>query len=60
MRIVKEEKIYLSQNEADVWLNFHRILEAIERGSENPNTIKLALEIECSLADLWQKIEEVE
>lgn len=60
MRIVKEEKIYISENEADVWHNFHQILEAIERGSENPNTVNLVIGIEYSLSDLWEKIEEVE
>lgn len=60
MRIVKEEKIYLSQNEADVWNNFDIILEGIERGSENPNTTKLINKIQCLLSDLWEVIEEVE
>lgn len=60
MRIVKEEKIYLSQNEADTWNNFNNILDGIERGSENPNTIKLINRIQCLLTDLWEIIEEVE
>lgn len=60
MRIVKEEKIYLSQNEADAWTKFDEILLGIERGSENPNTTKLINRIQCLLVDLWEVIEEVE
>ena len=60
MRIVKEEKIYLSQNEADTWNNFNNILYGIEGGSENPDTIKLINRIQYLLADLWEIIEEVE
>ena len=60
MRIVKVEQIYLSQNEADTWSKFDDILLGIERGSENPDTIKLINRIQCLLADLWEAIEEVE
>lgn len=60
MRIVKCEKIYLSQNEADTWTNFDQILEGLERGSENPNTINLINKIQSLLGDLWEEVEDVE
>ena len=60
MRIVKVEQIYLSQNEAETWGNFDDILCGLERGSENPDTIKLINRIQCLLADLWEIIEEVD
>ena len=60
MRIVKEEKTYLSQNEADTWSKFDDILFGIERGSENPNTTNLINKIQSLLSDLWEIIEEVD
>lgn len=60
MRIVKIEQIYLSQNEADTWSKFDDILLGIERGSENPETIKLINRIQCLLSDLWGEVEEIE
>lgn len=60
MRIVKTEKIFLSQNEADIWSAFDIILEGIERGSENPNTINLIQKIQSCLSDLWEEVEDIE
>ena len=60
MQIVKVEQIYLSQNEANTWNSFCNILNGLERGSENPNTIKLVNQIQLSLADLWERVEEIE
>lgn len=60
MRIVKCEKIFLSQNEADTWTSFDQILEGLERGCENPETIILINKIQSLLSDLWEEIEEVE
>lgn len=60
MRIVKCEKIFLSQNESDIWENFEQILEGLERGSENPNTINLINNIQGLLGDLWEEVEDVE
>lgn len=60
MRIVKCEKIYLSDNEADVWLAFEKILGGLKRGSENPTTKNLVCEIEVLMYELWKKLEEVE
>lgn len=60
MRIVKCEKIFLSQNEADTWLNFERILEGLDRGCENPDTVNLVNKIQSYLDDLYEKVVEVE
>ena len=53
MRIVKCEKIFLSLNEMDTWTNFTQILEALERGSENPDIKELVLETKGCLCALW-------
>lgn len=60
MRIVKCEKIYLSQNEVDTWTSFDKILEGLYRGCENPNTTNLINKIQLLLGDLWEEVEEVE
>ena len=60
MRIEKYEKIFLSQNEADIWTKFEQILEGLEKGCENPNTSSLVALIQDLLNDLWKEIEEVE
>ena len=60
MRIVKCEKIFLSQNEFNTWSNFYQILCGLERGSENPNTKNLVCKIQSLLDDLWEEVEEVE
>lgn len=60
MKIVKEEKIYLSQNEANTWNNFYEILYGIERESANPNTISLINKVQNYLSELWIQVEEVE
>ena len=59
MRIVRTEKIFLSQNEADTWTKFSQILEDLEVGSENVETSSLVDLIQNLLDDLW-KILEVE
>lgn len=60
MRIVKCEKIYLSQNEADTWVNFEQILDGLKRESENPNIVDLVSEILSLSNDLWREVEDVE
>lgn len=45
MRIVKCEKIFLSSNEMEAWLDFIQFLDNLERGCENPNTKNLICEI---------------
>ena len=60
MRIEKYEKIFLSQNEADTWTKFEQILEGLENGCVNPNTLSLVALIQNLLNDLWEEVEEVE
>lgn len=60
MRIVKSEKIYLSQNEADIWVDFVRILDSLERQSENPQILNLTNNIKACLNNLFKKIEGIE
>lgn len=58
MRVVKCEKIYLSQNETVTWANFDRILEGMYRGCENPNTISLICKVQELLNELWEEVED--
>lgn len=60
MRIVKCAKIFLSMEEQGVWNNFDQILEGLERGCENPETVMLVNKIIGLLSDLWEEVEEVE
>ena len=60
MRIVKCEKIFLSQNEFNTWSNFYQILCGLERESENPSTKNLVCKIQSLLDDLWEEVEEVD
>ena len=57
MRIVRSERIVLSQNENDTWIEFGSILSGLVRGTENPNTEKMIVEIQRLLANLWDKTE---
>lgn len=60
MRIVKSEKIFLSQNEYDIWVKFENMLKGLERGCECPDTINLIIKIQSYLCDLWEEVEDVE
>ena len=60
MRIKKREMIYLSQKEADIWNDFDKILEGLERECEYPNTIILINNIQSYLSDLWEEVEGIE
>lgn len=60
MRVVKCEKIFLSQNESDTWTNFENILEGLERECECPDTINLINKIQSYLCDLWEEVEDIE
>ena len=57
MRIVRSERVILSQNENDIWIEFSSILSGLARGIENPNTEKMIIEIQRLLANLWDKTE---
>ena len=60
MRVIKCEKIYLSQNEADTWTKFSQILEGIEKESENPYVLDIISEIVGHMSDLWKEIVDIE
>ena len=55
MRIVKCEKIFLSQNESDIWTEFDKILDGLERGCENPDTKNLINKIQSVTLTSIQK-----
>ena len=57
MRIVRTEKIFLSQNEADTWTKFSQILDGLERESKNPDVSSLTNLIQDLLNDLWENVE---
>ena len=57
MRIVRSERIVLSQNESDIWIKFNNILLGLARGTQNPNTEKAISEIQDLLYELWEEID---
>lgn len=57
MRIVRSERIVLSQNESDIWIKFNNILLGLARGTQNPNTEKTISEIQDLLIELWEEID---
>ena len=60
MRIVKCEKIFLSQNEADTWKKFEQILKGIERESSNSDVLYHIGEMILHMSDLWEEIEDID
>ena len=60
MRIVKCERIFLSQNESDTWTKFEQILEGIERESDSPYILDIISEITGHMSSLWEEIEDIE
>ena len=56
MRIVRTEKIFLSQNEADTWIKFSQILEGLERESKNPDVSSLTNLVEDLMNDLRKNV----
>ena len=57
MRIVRTEKIFLSQNEADTWTKFSQIIDGMERESKNPDVSSLTNLVKDLLNDLWKNVE---
>lgn len=57
MRIVRSERIVLSQNENDIWIKFNNILLGLARGTQNPNTEKTISKIQDLLIELWEEID---
>lgn len=60
MKIVKNEKIFLSQSEMDTLQNCEEILDEIRHECECSSTITLIENIMSYLDDLWEDIEGVE
>lgn len=60
MRIEKREVIFLSQEERDTWDVFDKILEGIEKESNDPNILDTISEIIGHLSDLWESVEDIE
>ena len=60
MRIVKSEKIYFSQKEADIWYEFEEILNGLERECECPDILNTIGKILGHMSDLWEQVEDVE
>lgn len=54
MRIVRSEKVILSQNENSTWIDFDNIFSGLARETQNPNTEKAIVKIQNLLNDLWE------
>ena len=54
MRIIRSERVILSQNENNTWIDFDNILSGLARETQNPNTEKAILKIQNLLNDLWE------
>lgn len=54
MRIVRSERLILSQNENNTWISFDNILSGLARETQNPNTEKAIIKIQNLLHDLWE------
>lgn len=59
MKVVKCEKIFLSQEEADTWRKFSQILEELEKESENPYILDIIGEISSLMSDLWEEMGDI-
>lgn len=57
MRIVKSERVILSQNESNTWTEFENILFGLARETKNPNAEKMILEVQELLNDLWEEMD---
>lgn len=60
MRIVKSEKIFFSQKEADIWYEFEEILNGLKRESNNSDVIYHINIIFDHMSGLWEQVEDVE
>ena len=57
MRIIKSERIILSQNENDTWIALDNILSGLVRETDNPETEKDIVKIQNLLNDLWESLD---
>ena len=60
MRIVKSEKIFLSEKEANTLNAFDIILEEMEKKMWDPENIKLVQELYSRLHTLWVRVADIE
>ena len=60
MKIIKSEKIYFSQKEADTWTEFSQILEELEKESESPYILDIIDDIIGRMSVLWEEVEDIE
>ena len=57
MRIVRRERVILSQNENNTWIGFVNIVSGLARETQNPNTEKAILKIQNLLNVLWEEMD---
>lgn len=57
MRIVKSEKIFFSQKEADIWYDFEEILNGLKRECECPDILNTVGKILGHMSYLWEIVE---
>lgn len=57
MRIIKSERIILSQNENDTWIMLDNILSGLARETDNLETKKDIVKIQNLLNDLWESLD---
>ena len=60
MKIVKYEKILLSESELDIWNQFDELLDNMLRDSNNSKTIELIQEVQNSMFELVNYVGEEE
>ena len=60
MRIVQTERIFISESEKETIAAFERLIEGLERESNNPVTLDLVADLLNSLSDLWEVIFDIE
>lgn len=60
MRIEMRERIIISESERETLAAFERILEGLERGSNNNSTLDLVADLLNYLGELWDVIDDVE
>ena len=60
MRIEMREEIIISESERETIAAFERLVEGLERGSNNSATLEIVADLLNSLSDLWEVIDDVE
>ena len=60
MKIIKYEKILLTESELDIWNQFDELLDNMLRDSNDSKTIKLIQEVQDSMFELADYVGEEE